>query len=112
MYITWIAIVNNVNTNMIAVDTRGEKTMNNQEIKARGGKIFLISNFEHNVEVDYFKKLENFVTMPEYKTSGASPMDLVAAINEDVIIPSGEIRIIPTGGRVQLSTFSQPQKFQ
>ena len=30
------------------------------------------------------KKLDNFVSMPEYKTSGASAMDLVAAIEEDI----------------------------
>ena len=49
------------------------------------------------------KKLPNFVSMPEYKTVGASAMDLVAAINDDVIIPSGEIRMIPTGIAYRLS---------
>jgi len=29
------------------------------------------------------KKLENFVSMPEYKTDGASGMDLYAAIETD-----------------------------
>lgn len=38
-----------------------EKIENNiQEIKARGGKICLVSNFVHDVEVDYFVKLSEF----------------------------------------------------
>ena len=38
-----------------------EKIENNiQEIKARGGKILLLSQFEHNVDVEYFVKLSDF----------------------------------------------------
>ncbi|MBQ8635985.1 dUTP diphosphatase [bacterium] len=55
------------------------------------------------------KKLENFVSMPEYKTAGASAMDLVAAIKEDVIIPSGEIRMIPTGIAIELPHNTEAQ---
>ena len=55
------------------------------------------------------KKLDNFVSMPEYKTSGASAMDLVAAIDEDVIIPSGEIRMIPTGIAIELPHNTEAQ---
>ncbi len=55
------------------------------------------------------KKLDNFVSMPEYKTSGASAMDLVAAINEDVVIPSGEIRMIPTGIAIELPHNTEAQ---
>ena len=55
------------------------------------------------------KKLENFVSMPEYKTAGASAMDLVAAINEDIIIPSGEIRMIPTGIAIELPHNTEAQ---
>lgn len=55
------------------------------------------------------KKLENFVSMPEYKTEGASAMDLVAAIEEDVIIPAGEIRIIPTGIAIELPHNTEAQ---
>ena len=55
------------------------------------------------------KKLENFVSMPEFKTTGASAMDLVAAINEDVIIPSGEIRMIPTGIAIELPHNTEAQ---
>ena len=55
------------------------------------------------------KKLDNFVSMPEYKTSGASAMDLVAAIKEDVIIPPGEIRIIPTGIAIELPHNTEAQ---
>ena len=55
------------------------------------------------------KKLENFVSMPEFKTTGASAMDLVAAIDEDVIIPSGEIRMIPTGIAIELPHNTEAQ---
>jgi dUTP pyrophosphatase len=55
------------------------------------------------------KKLENFVSMPEYKTSGASAMDLVAAINEDITIPAGEIRMIPTGIAIELPHNTEAQ---
>ena len=55
------------------------------------------------------KKLENFVSMPQYKTSGASAMDLVAAIYEDIVIPSGEIKIIPTGIAIELPHNTEAQ---
>ena len=55
------------------------------------------------------KKLENFVSMPQYKTSGASAMDLVAAIDEDIVIPSGEIKIIPTGIAIELPHNTEAQ---
>ena len=55
------------------------------------------------------KKLENFVSIPEYKTDGASAMDLVAAISEDIIIPSGEIRMIPTGIAIELPHNTEAQ---
>ena len=55
------------------------------------------------------KKLDNFVSMPEYKTSGASAMDLVAAIEEDVVIPPGEIRMIKTGIAIELPHNTEAQ---
>lgn len=55
------------------------------------------------------KKLDNFVSMPEYKTSGASAMDLVAAIEEDIVIPSGEIRMIKTGIAIELPHNTEAQ---
>lgn len=55
------------------------------------------------------KKLENFVSMPEYKTSGASAMDLVAAIEEDVVIKAGEIKMIPTGIAIELPHNTEAQ---
>ncbi|MBR5303278.1 MAG: dUTP diphosphatase [Candidatus Gastranaerophilales bacterium] len=55
------------------------------------------------------KKLPNFVSMPEYKTTGASAMDLVAAIVDDVIIPAGEIRMIPTGIAIELPHNTEAQ---
>ena len=55
------------------------------------------------------KKLPNFCSMPEYKTEGASAMDLVAAIEDDIIIPSGEIRMIPTGIALELPHNTEAQ---
>lgn len=55
------------------------------------------------------KKLENFVSMPEYKTSGASAMDLVAAIEKEVTIKAGEIEIIPTGIALELPHNTEAQ---
>lgn len=55
------------------------------------------------------KKLENFVSMPEYKTTGASAMDLVAAIENDIVIPAGEIRMIPTGIAIELPHNTEAQ---
>ncbi len=55
------------------------------------------------------KKLPNFVSIPQYKTQGASAMDLVAAIDEDIIIPSGEIRMIPTGIAIELPHNTEAQ---
>ena len=55
------------------------------------------------------KKLPNFVSMPEYKTQGASAMDLIAAIENDIVIPSGEIRMIPTGIAIELPHNTEAQ---
>jgi dUTP pyrophosphatase len=35
--------------------------------------------------------------LPQYMSSGASGLDLVAAVEEEVILSPGEIRLIPTG---------------
>lgn len=52
------------NSLVIAISTQKklkEKMESNiQEVKARGGKILLVSNFEHSVEVDYFLQLPEF----------------------------------------------------
>ena len=55
------------------------------------------------------KKLSNFVSMPQYKTVGASAMDLVAAIENDIVIPSGEIKMIPTGIAIELPHNTEAQ---
>lgn len=52
------------NSLVIAISTQKklkEKMESNiQEVKARGGKILLVSNFEHSIEVDYFLQLPEF----------------------------------------------------
>lgn len=55
------------------------------------------------------KKLDNCVSIPKYQTQGASAMDLVAAIDDDVIIPPGEIGIIPTGIAIELPRNTEAQ---
>ena len=35
--------------------------------------------------------------LPEYMSSGASGMDLLAAVAEEVVLPPGEIKLIPNG---------------
>ena len=47
--------------------------------------------------------------MPEYKTSGASAMDLVAAIEKETTIKAGEIEIIPTGIALELPHNTEAQ---
>jgi len=50
------------------------------------------------------KKLENFreLTLPKYETAGSAGMDLTASIDEDIIIKSGEIKLIKTGIAIAL----------
>ena len=50
------------------------------------------------------KKLENFreLTLPKYETAGSAGMDLTASIDEDIIVKSGEIKLIKTGIAIAL----------
>jgi dUTP pyrophosphatase len=51
------------------------------------------------------KKLSNEfddLPLPSYSTSGSSGLDVRAAINEDVIISPGELRLIPTNFSVEI----------
>ncbi len=50
------------------------------------------------------KKLENFreLSLPKYETAGSAGMDLTASIDEDIIIKSGEIKLIKTGIAIAL----------
>ena len=50
------------------------------------------------------KKLENYqnLNLPKYETAGSAGMDLLAAINEDVVIKSGEVKLIKTGIAIAL----------
>ncbi len=43
------------------------------------------------------KKIDSSVKLPEYKTEGASGMDLIAFINEPITIKSRTSCLIPTG---------------
>lgn len=44
-----------------------------------------------------FKKLRKNAVIPKRATSDSAGLDLCACVDEPVIIPAGEIRIIPTG---------------
>jgi dUTP pyrophosphatase len=50
------------------------------------------------------KKLENSqgLALPKYETSGSAGMDLLAGINEDIIIKSHESKLIKTGIAIAL----------
>ena len=43
------------------------------------------------------KKNHKNIILPEYKTEGSSGMDLLADINESIVLNPGEKKIIPTG---------------
>ena len=49
------------------------------------------------------KKLDQAVKIPQYKTAGASGMDLMAFINESINVKSKTSSIIPTGLSVAFS---------
>jgi dUTP diphosphatase len=42
------------------------------------------------------------VALPSYSTSGSAGMDIRAAVNEDFIIPSGEVALVPTNLSVEI----------
>ncbi len=42
------------------------------------------------------------LTLPGYETEGSAGMDLRAAVFEEVVLPPGEIRLIPTGIAVSI----------
>jgi len=44
----------------------------------------------------------NDLPLPSYSTTGSSGVDVRAAVKEDVIIPNGELRLIPTNLSVEI----------
>lgn len=50
------------------------------------------------------KKLENFgeLTLPKYETAGAAGLDLMAAIDEPIILKHGEIKLVKCGISIAL----------
>lgn len=44
----------------------------------------------------------NDIPLPSYSTTGSSGVDIRAAVKEDVIIPNGELRLIPTNLSVEI----------
>ncbi len=49
-------------------------------------------------------KIGNEIKAPQYKTKGSAGMDLAACIDEAIVIKPGEIRKIPTGIAIQISS--------
>ena len=43
------------------------------------------------------KKGTEDLPLPKYATAGSSGMDLYAAVDEDVEVGSGDIKLVPTG---------------
>lgn len=50
------------------------------------------------------KKLENFkeLTLPKYETEQSAGLDLMAAIDEDIVMKPGEIKLVKTGIAIAL----------
>ena len=50
------------------------------------------------------KKLENYqgLDLPKYETAGSAGMDLLAAIDEDLVIKPGEVSLVKTGIAIAL----------
>ncbi len=57
------------------------------------------------------KKLANLgdLPLPKYETSGSAGMDLLAAIDEPIVIKSGEIKLIKTGISIALENGFEAQ---
>ena len=45
----------------------------------------------------FIKKLQSDIEIPKYMTEGSAGMDLCAAVENDIILKKGEIKLIPTG---------------
>ena len=48
------------------------------------------------------KRLSSKVTMPQYKTIGASGMDIAAFLDNEILIKPSEKKIIPTGIKLKI----------
>ena len=48
------------------------------------------------------KRLSSKVTMPQYKTIGASGMDIAAFLDSEILIKPSEKKIIPTGVKLKI----------
>ena len=63
----------------------------------------MTSTFECTRAVDVrFQRLSALATIPQYQTAHAAGMDLHAAIEQPIEIPSGDIALIPCGFAVAL----------
>jgi dUTP pyrophosphatase len=60
--------------------------------------------FQNPMTILKIKKLENLgdLPLPKYETSGAAGLDLVAAIDEAIILKPGEIKLVKTGISIAL----------
>ncbi len=47
--------------------------------------------------------------LPQYQTTQASGMDLLAAIDKDIVLKPGERTLVPTGVAISLPDFSEAQ---
>ena len=71
--------------------------MSNIEVK-------LVNNQNFSTVKMRIKRLENNpdLPLPKYKTIGSAGMDLIAAIDDLVVLKSGETKLIPTGVAIAL----------
>ena len=59
------------------------------------------NNGEITVSIDTLESYEG-LPLPTYATAGSAGMDLLAAVEEDVVLEPGAISLIPTGIRVAI----------
>ena len=69
----------------------------------RGRRIERVKNMTQNLTIHIVKEpgFED-LPFPAYQTKGAAGLDLLAAVDEPVVIQPGEVTLIPTGIRVSV----------
>ncbi|MEG0371008.1 MAG: dUTP diphosphatase [Clostridium sp.] len=57
----------------------------------------------------YIKRLQKDLPLPEYMTGGSAGLDLYSAVEKEVIIKKGEIKLIPTGIAISIEVGYEAQ---
>jgi dUTP pyrophosphatase len=62
----------------------------------------LNSSIEITVRISRVRSGANDIPLPRYATSGASGMDICAAVESDLTLAAGETKLVPTGFRIAI----------